>query len=277
MNWHLETDPVRVASAAAAFIKTLSASDLHARNAPSVEAYMRQYASSVETAPSVAQTTKLARTITMCDALAAHTFPMLLRAPWNVAIFRGRGAENGFPHTHGALILIPDTLLSRPELAETLLHEKVHIFQRLFPRETQALFARYLSLKRVRTRVDPAPDPAPDLARANPDLDGHLYARVDGSTCYQKFDDATPRNLASSRVYCTSSTLTTPEHEHPNETMAYAIARILVKGPDHKNPIHSAVGAWMRDLKSEQAPPPLYNRIQTTYGFFFPSKENSSI
>lgn len=58
--------------------------------------------------------------------------PNWLRSiPWKVLMF-GAG-EGGLPHTHGPYIMLP---IGVKFSASTLKHEKVHVYQRLYPLET---------------------------------------------------------------------------------------------------------------------------------------------
>jgi hypothetical protein len=96
-------------------------------------------------------------------------------------------------------------------LTRTLIHEKIHVYQRLFPVET----AKYTAhLKCVPTTARNAYP----LSRANPDLDKTAYACKDELWLYQyksheptHFDDVQKSGRA----------------EHPYEHMAYHVASLF--------------------------------------------------
>ena len=56
----------------------------------------------------------------------------IINTPWKFARFR-KTLENGYPHTRGDVIFLPDDNLDRPDIKiiRTLVHEKIHIYQRL--------------------------------------------------------------------------------------------------------------------------------------------------
>ena len=97
--------------------------------------------------------------------------------PWRLAIF-GAQVEKGWPHTHGTVVCLPMTFTdrSRSALVELLIHERIHILQRLHPQATREFI-----------RVRYGPNVAPIIAReimgpsernriyANPDVDSYEY------------------------------------------------------------------------------------------------------
>ena len=54
------------------------------------------------------------------------------RIPWKMALTEGRVYEYGLPHTRADIIFLSSETVNQPleELAKTLVHEKVHIYQR---------------------------------------------------------------------------------------------------------------------------------------------------
>jgi hypothetical protein len=63
----------------------------------------------------------------------------LRKTPYRILVF-GRG-EGGAPHTHGPFIMLPHATLHRITPA-TLVHEKMHVYQRHHPIETVARIAQ---------------------------------------------------------------------------------------------------------------------------------------
>jgi len=86
--------------------------------------------------------------------------------PWIVAVVYGDKYEYGFPHTRGNVIIITDKTIC----IDTLLHEKLHVYQKMFPEDFQNYldsekFIRYCKRKDIQ-----------DVA-ANPDADSWVYMR----------------------------------------------------------------------------------------------------
>lgn len=133
--------------------------------------------------------------------------------------------EEGFPHTRANIIFLSKKVLqyNETDLINTLIHEKVHIYQRfnaeLFRQVLQAMNYVIISAEQVSNAK---------LIRANPDLDGYVY--YDKSTnkeavCLYKSERPTGINdvLYSNFI-----------SEHPYERIAYDIAGIYYKTQMHK-------------------------------------------
>ena len=56
---------------------------------------------------------------------------------WKIGVISGNIYENGLPHTRGDIIIIPKNILNSYRLKNILLHEKIHIYQKLFPNDIQ--------------------------------------------------------------------------------------------------------------------------------------------
>jgi hypothetical protein len=145
----------------------------------------------------------------------------LAALPWVLACTRGRAYENGYPHTRGNVIFLSDaaTLAGNDdgELARTLLHEKVHVYQRLhrvaFAKGLHAL--GYRALPGVSRR-------AIFRARANPDLDDAVYVAPDDSIMLALYRSDSPASISDVML-----TAAGEGAEHPNEAVAYRIAALL--------------------------------------------------
>ena len=61
--------------------------------------------------------------------------------PWRIGFMKNNkaGYEDGLPHTRVDLIMLPTSLAktSDRELINTLFHEKVHIYQKAYPRDLE--------------------------------------------------------------------------------------------------------------------------------------------
>ena len=78
--------------------------------------------------------------------------------------------EDGIPHTRVDLIMLPISLAkaSNKYLIDTLFHEKVHIYQKAYPRDLERWLV-HNGFERVRRRTKGS------RIRANPDIDGWVY------------------------------------------------------------------------------------------------------
>jgi hypothetical protein len=122
-------------------------------------------------------------------------------APWRFMFF-DPDMENGFPHTHGPYIMLPDIPNLLPS-ANTLLHENVHVWQRFNPCEANVEIERRYPDMRITGHVVPS-----DMHRANPDTNTILYG--DARPVYTK-DPTRLTDIVDAR-------------DHPYELMAYDIA-----------------------------------------------------
>lgn len=90
--------------------------------------------------------------------------------PWRIGFMKHKLYEDGLPHTRVDLIMLPTRLAkaSDRELVDTLFHEKVHIYQKAYPRDLERWLV-HNGFERVRRRTKGS------RIRANPDIDGWVY------------------------------------------------------------------------------------------------------
>lgn len=152
--------------------------------------------------------------------------------------------ENGFPHTIGDTIILPNNFLSSGtyhQQLETLIHEKVHLFQRQYPLLTNILITQYWNYNIIGLRTDL------EFARANPDLNKIIYSKLVSNpreSCYSKYNSGSPKSLYDSSLTQQCS-FENDTYEHPFEKMAYMIANLLVRGDIDKNDDYIALVRWM--------------------------------
>lgn len=200
----------------------LSPLDLHARHAASYQEYQEASARAARsfTPAEVFLLTKAAKRadgiirqirLEGCPSFSDN----LLKIPWVLASTEGSTYEDGLPHTRLNIIFLSTVSLSRlaldeKELVRTLIHEKIHIQQRLHPLETLALLKERGYVQWKERKGIPR-------IRANPDLDQWVY-----------IDPATKKEMAAYYTSDTPSsisdiTLTSINYEHPYETIAYEV------------------------------------------------------
>jgi hypothetical protein len=136
--------------------------------------------------------------------------------PWKFGFTKGKFYEDGLPHTRGKdIIMVSDTVLDKDDkdLKGTLLHEKVHLYQKLYPEEMD-IYLQNNKMRRWRRReVD-------DRIRANPDTDEYIYKEMNGKEMKSVYEER-PNGLEDVKTY--------PENEqsseHPYERMAIEIEK----------------------------------------------------
>lgn len=200
----------------------LSPLDLHARHAASYQEYQQASARAARsfTQGEMFALTKAAKA---ADSIIAKIkldgcpdfSKNLMRIPWIFASTSGSTYEDGLPHTRLNVIFLSSVALLRiigdeTELVRTLIHEKIHIQQRLHPLET-------LSLLKHRGYIQWKERNGVPRIRANPDLDNWIY--IHPSTrkpmaAYYASD--TPSSISD-------ITLTSLDYEHPYEAIAYEV------------------------------------------------------
>ena len=120
---------------------------------------------------------------------------------WNIGCIDGKEYEGGLPHTRQNTIILPRSFINM----NTLIHEKVHIYQKMFKKD----MAIYLSQFEKR--------PKDEKSRANPDTDEWIYN--DKKREYKcNYRTKSPKSIAD-----TSSC----KYEHPFEILAYKITLLL--------------------------------------------------
>lgn len=198
----------------------------------------------------------------------------LAEIPWKIAVLRD-SLENGYPHTLESIVCLPRSFAvdacavaaedatentadqvaakkaARKHVLKILIHEKVHVFQRLRPDETQRYVKVALGCQK-RYRREDLHASLRNRLRSNPDLDDWIYTckkedekeGTGNSTWVMAYDNERPRTLANARVVHAigataagresdgSHTRQKPDkdkvYEHPYEEMAYQLSEWIV-------------------------------------------------
>ena len=256
----------------------MSKPDLHARGLRDMQFtsdYREFYFANVSD-PTPEQASILRILCSQADGLIRDIgFTALLDIPWNFKMIPD-DVENGYPHTLGNTIYIPRRLLDSintddsSDIVQTLIHERIHLFQRARPNETEILVGLWGFVGS--TYVD-------GLQRNNPDLNGVNYI-YQGSVIVQKYNSPRTSSLMDSKVVAINkdADFETPiknatvlgfpyvvkQFEHPYEIMADLLAYIIV----HQETLDDVIKHnskvitffdWMNSLK---ASPPMINEEQ---------------
>lgn len=171
---------------------------LEARPPPSV---VRVFSDLVDRAA-----TAISSNCAMLPAVMRTTSDVL---PWRIAFFHP-SVERGWPHTHGTTLCFPlaaslvadcedSEQLRVRRILELLVHERIHVLQRVHPQATRALLKKLYG-PHVVPRIARAMMPSSERSEiyANPDVDEYEYYKIRGS------------------------------QRHPYEAMAYRLAALAV-------------------------------------------------
>jgi hypothetical protein len=104
--------------------------------------------------------------------LRKNGFPDIAVLYWKIYIFNN--IEGNMPHTHGSFIMIPEGHLKKGihSLVSTLIHEKVHVYQRLYPKENMKIAKKYgFNI----TEPETLPYHILERVRSNPDTNSTIY------------------------------------------------------------------------------------------------------
>jgi hypothetical protein len=171
------------------YFHRMNATDLKVRGAETIEGYRSQYISCLKEFDENEKE--------LIDELVSHIrlklyskcAPIFLAVPWNFAKLDQRsGGENGYPHTLEDMIALSPSFfqLTVAKQYEILLHEHVHVFQRLFPEETKELIRQWQWEQHINKAI-----PIHRI-RNNPDLDSFNYRHI-------------PSGLTSVQLYLTDA------------------------------------------------------------------------
>jgi hypothetical protein len=131
---------------------------------------------------------------------------------WVIGLIENNDYEGGFPHTRNNIIILPKHLIKRNGLVNTLIHEKIHIYQKMYPNDIQN-FLEYYNFKKYSFKTD--------KIRANPDIDNYIYIKDD--ELYRCEYNDNPNGIMDVKFYPTNK----DSFEHPFEFMAYKLENII--------------------------------------------------
>lgn len=206
------------------YMQGLSIYDLRARKATSHYDYLQKAANSA-----LDFTRDERQMLERCSYLADRYFKEVVdlihgldgRAaaaiPWRFAKTANMAYENGLPHTRDNVVFLATHEMygfDTERITRTLIHEKVHVYQRLYP----ANVSQYIAAAGY-TRSGPRV--SLNMIRANPDLDPWYYS-IDGKACWYKYSSEHPDSITDCIKYGSS--------EHPYEEMAYYVAGLYRAG-----------------------------------------------
>ena len=134
--------------------------------------------------------------------------------PWKIGSIKGKLYENGLPHTRGNIIILSKKDINEyteSKLTNTLIHEKVHIYQKVYKSDVEKYLNEYnFSIVKERDEFD--------NIRSNPDLNNIIY-KDNNNNIYKATYENNPKSIEDI-VY---SPINNQSYEHPFENMAIFI------------------------------------------------------
>lgn len=135
----------------------------------------------------------------------AGFYPKKLKnIPWIFGFSNGNKYEFGLPHTQGDVIILNRNNINLSDFVTLLIHERIHIYQKLYPNDVDE-FVRYYNFQKFSKKTN--------IDRVNPDTDNFIYKR---------FNDIYECKISSDNK--TTCTKNNSMYEHPYEYMAYMIS-----------------------------------------------------
>lgn len=139
--------------------------------------------------------------------------------PWKLGCVTGKLYENGLPHTRDDIIIISKENIkdySEKKLIDTLIHEKVHLYQKIYIDDIQ-IYLDDNKFTRFKERDEN------DNIRANPDLDNWIY-KDENEKLYMANYKSTSKTIEDI-IY---TPINSQSYEHPYEQMAIFIEKIKI-------------------------------------------------
>lgn len=124
------------------------------------------------------------------------------KSPWVIGCSIGENYEFGYPHTRNNIIILNYNNIYDNNLYKTLIHERIHVYQKLFPKDMNK-FLKYFGFEKIKRK---------DITHLdNPDTNNYIY---------KKNDFIFECNIIDNNLHYTNSS---SQYEHPYEYMAYII------------------------------------------------------
>lgn len=220
-------------ASARAFFRRMNRQDLIARGAASCADYLHAYVAGISRFDAE-ERRRLMELASQVDAKTV-SFAALHGISWRFAKTND-SVERGMPHTLSDTIFVSNVHRLN---AVTLLHEKLHVFQRRHPDATARLVNRRWGFTAA------VPHRQAALARNNPDTDGAWHAWPGGILVVGRFDTERPSDLTRASAVASAGDgrwrtlrpqdLDAPAYvarqlEHPWELMAEIVSRMLMQG-----------------------------------------------
>lgn len=194
-----------------AYAATFNAKDLEFRKVRSSYAFVTAYLKALRL-PTPPEQQILTPALSKISTTLFKLYHRIAAIPFKILILTEPGLENNMPHTHADTIVLPASMLAQqPPVADsklivTLIHEQLHVFQKLYPLEMHKFYTTYWGYTLVRLQHL-------TNARSNPDNNRILYRDAGGISFNNEYTQGSSsiRDIKDAR-------------DHPNEVFAYKVA-----------------------------------------------------
>ncbi len=146
------------------------------------------------------------------DSIPEINGKKVAKMKWVLSKTEGKWYEAGYPHTRENIIFITSDVIHHKDVARIMIHEKIHVFERLYPEEIEE-WMRVNGYKKHSLLKDYP------LARSNPDVNGIVYVNKEGCKTLAQFKNKNPYGIDDATYPCGRDW----KHEHPYEHLAYII------------------------------------------------------
>ena len=137
---------------------------------------------------------------------------------WTIGVFKDKKYEYGLPHTRNLIIVIPEIILNNfYQLVQVLIHEKIHIYQKMYPNDVDIWLNENGFIKYKLRNIK-------DNTRANPDIDNYLYKNINNDILQAVYNEL-PFTINDVKYYPINNS----KYEHPFEYMAYTLEELINK------------------------------------------------
>ena len=183
-----------------------------------------------------------------------HKYNFFNDIPWKIVKFHG--IENNYPHTHGDIIFLPtDFFQSDIDIDNTLIHEKIHVLQRLFPQKFKKLYNQWGFNQQEKQNYH-------YLTRSNPDDNNTYWLWKDKSDLVAYYNenpnditDIKYKIVKNNRIFDTNPEYSkffklNNNHYHVNELSAELLSRLVMGQLNNSEAMNILSNLYLKNLKS---------------------------
>lgn len=239
------------------FFSRMSPLDLKVRNVTHIEHYKMNYYNNIQNFTDKEK--KYLENLVSIVEKHTHPYKNISKIKWKFCKVSSN-IENGFPHTIRDVIVLSENFLNSSTFTDndkgmTILHEKIHIFQRQNPIETHDFIKTILGMDVYVVKDTDFAYNFLENRRNNPDINNLSYSKNNFIIVQLYAKD--PKTLSDSSPFkisineesispVTNIDLNVPEYvkqlEHPYEIMACYIPPIIFKT---ESPINATIQEWL--------------------------------
>ena len=204
------------------YYKTFFENDFYSRKVKTIDEYIELIKSS-PTNFNDYEKTKLIKCIKEADIFFENIFfewfdgKKAITIPWNLGMVKNKLYENGLPHTRNNIIIISKENVNNfteLKLIKTLIHEKVHIYQKIYKNDITNYLKKnnFIKYKKKNNL---------DNIRSNPDLDNWIYKDSNNNILKAVYNN-NPSSIEDIKYL----PINNQTYEHPYEKMAIEIEKL---------------------------------------------------